>query len=101
MAAVATSNKRRSSPELETIPTQSSFIAAFEYDPGNLTLTTHMMNGAIYQHKGFDTDDWEELKTSQNHGKHWSNFVKGKKRGVLVKSAKMPNSAIKLGRQGK
>ena len=85
---------------LEKLGAQSSFIAEFEYDARNLTLTTHMKNGAIYQHKMVDGDDWDALKTSKSQGKYWSDFIRGKKASVRVKIAKSPNSGIKtLGRK--
>jgi hypothetical protein len=75
-----------------TFVPKSSFIALLEYDQTNLTLTTHMMKGGIYQHKFVVPLDWEGLQTAQNHGKHWSQQIKGKKLGVKVRSAKAPNS---------
>ncbi len=90
----------QSTPKLETMPAVgSSFIAAFEYDAANLTLTTHLLSGAIYQAKFFLPSEWTALQTSQNHSKHWANRVKGKKLSVKVKSAKSPNSEIKTGRK--
>ena len=74
---------------------QSSFIALFEYDPVNLTLTTHMKAGGIYQHKFVLALDFEALQTAQNHGKHWANNIKGKKLSVTVKKIKAPNSERK------
>lgn len=96
-------NPSQSTPALQTMPAiGSSFIAAFEYDTANLTLTTHLMSGAIYQAKFVLPSEWDALKTSQNHSKHWSNHIKGKKLSVKVKSAKAPNSEIKTSkRQGR
>ncbi len=74
---------------------KSSFIAEFEYDEHNLTLTTHMKNGAIYQHKMVDPDDWEGLKTAPSQGKYWSDLIRGKKQSVRVKISKAPNSEVK------
>jgi hypothetical protein len=78
-----------------TMPATSSFLAAFEYDQQNLTLTTHMKNGAIYQQKFFLPMDWLALQTSQDHSKHWSKNVRGKKLSVKIKSAKAPKSSLK------
>lgn len=78
---------------------KSSFIAEFEYDEHNLTLTTHMKNGAIYQHKMVDPDDWEGLKTAKSQGKFWSDNIRGKKSSVVVKTQKAPNSDVKIGRK--
>src|ERR1035437_6469859 len=89
----------KSTPAIETMPAiNSSFIAAFSYDAANLTLTTHLQSGAIYQAKFVLPSEWTALQTSQNHSKHWANHIKGKKLSVTVKSAKSPNSAIKTGR---
>ncbi len=96
------SSRRKSTRALQTMPSvSSSFITLFEYDEANSTLTTHMMNGAIYQHKDVSPGDWSALQTSQNHSKHWSNAIRGKKLSVNVKSAKAPNSGIKTGRKKK
>jgi hypothetical protein len=86
---------------LQTMPANSSFIAAFEYDQANLTLTTHLKSGAIYQAKFFLPSEWEALKTSQNHSKHWANKVKGKKLSVAVKRVKTPKSGVKNRHYGK
>jgi hypothetical protein len=83
------------SPGIATMPAMSSFIAAFEFDTANLTLTTHMKSGAIYQSKFFLPMNWTDLQTSQNHSKHWANNIKGKHMTVKVKSAKSPKSEIK------
>lgn len=76
---------------------QSSFIALLEYDQQNLTLTTHLKNGAIYQHKSVSPMDWAGLQAAQNSGSHWSKFIKGQKTSVKVKKIKAPNSGIKTG----
>ena len=86
----------QSTPALQTMPSvNSSFIALFEYDTANLTLTTHLRSGAIYQHKFVLPSEWTALQTSQNHSKHWANAIRGKKLSVTVKSAKAPRSEIK------
>ena len=86
----------QSTPALQTMPAiGSSFIAAFEYDQNNLTLTTHLKSGAIYQAKFVLPSEWTALQTSQNHSKHWANHIKGKKLSVTVKSAKAPRSEMK------
>jgi hypothetical protein len=82
-------------PGIVTMPAMSNFIAAFEYDLNNLTLTTHLKSGAIYQAKYFLAMEWTDLQTSQNHSKHWANNIKGKHLTVKVKSAKSPKSEIK------
>jgi KTSC domain len=90
----------QSTPPLQSMPAiNSSFIALFEYDQANLALTTHLKNGAIYQHKFVLPSEWTALQTSQNHSKHWSNAISGKKLSVRVKSAKTPNSEIRKGRK--
>lgn len=89
----------KSTKPLVKIGAKSSFIAEFEYDAHNLTLTTHMKNGAIYQHKMVDPDDWEGLKTAESQGKYWSDFIRGKKTSTRVKIAKAPNSEVKKGRK--
>jgi hypothetical protein len=99
MASVNGSSRPASSPAIETIPAQSPFIAAFEYDAQNLTLTTHLKNGAIYQYKFVVPGDWAALQTSQNQSKHWSDNIRAKKQSVRVKAQKSPNSEIKTGRK--
>lgn len=99
MASINGSNRPQSSQPIQKIGIQSSFIAALEYDQNNLTLTTHMKSGAIYQHKFVLPSDWLNLQTSQNHSSTWSRAVKGKKMSVRLKSAKAPNSAIRTGRK--
>lgn len=84
-----------STPALVTVPAKSSWIAAFEYDAANLTLTTHLKSGAIYQHKFVTPLDWQTLQASQNHAKHWADSIKGKKICVRIKSAKAPKGDIK------
>lgn len=76
--------------KMDTMPVQSSFIAALEYDPTNLSLTTHMKNGSIYQHKFVLPGDWEDLQEAQDPSKHWSDNIRGKKASVRIKSAKSP-----------
>lgn len=95
MAAINTPAAPAAMPGLVTMPAMSSFIAAFEYDQANLTLTAHMKDGSIYQSKFFPPRNWTDLQTSQNHSKHWANNVKGKHLTVRVKSAKSPKSEIK------
>ena len=82
-------------PGVVSMPAKSSFIAAFEYDASQLTLTVHMLNGSIYQQKFVTPLDWAALQTSQNHSKHWANNIKGKKLSVHIKSAKAPRSEIR------
>lgn len=89
---------QRSTHVLHKIAADSSWIAAFEFDEANETLTTILKSGAIYQHKDFHTADWLGLQTAKSQSKHWSATVKGIKPSVTVKSSKMPNSAIKTGR---
>lgn len=84
---------------LQKIAAKSSFIASFEYDSANLTLTTHMKTGAIYQHKFVIPTEWDALQTAKSQGKHWSDFIRGKKASVVVKKVKAPNSEIKTGRR--
>jgi hypothetical protein len=76
---------------------KSSFIAVLEYDEQNLTLTTHMKNGAIYQAKNVDPDEWEELQAAPNASSYWSNNIRGAKESVKLKVVRAPNSGIKLG----
>ncbi len=95
IAGVKFPSPRRSSKPLVKIGAKSSFIAEFEYDEHNATLTTHMKNGAIYQHKQVDPDDWEGLKTAKSQGKYWSDFIRGQKASVRVKVQKAPNSEVK------
>ncbi len=99
MASVSGSQPSGSTPGIQKMPSQSSFIAGFEYDQANLTLTTHLKSGAIYQHKFFLPSEWSALQTAQDHSKHWADKVRGKKASVRVKSAKAPNSEIKTGRK--
>ena len=84
---------------IQTVAVQSSFIAAMEYDQVNLTLTTHLKSGAIYQHKFCLPQEWEMLKTAKSPASHWSKAIKGKKASVRIKSAKAPTASIKTGRQ--
>lgn len=95
MASVAQPRTYRQQAALETFSPKSSFLAALEYDVTNLTLTTHMLKGGIYQHKFVTPGDWSALQVSQNHGQAWSKIIKGKKASVIVKSAKAPKSELK------
>ena len=95
MASVANQIPAPAAQGLQTLASNSSFIAAFEYDATNLTLVTFLKSGAIYEHKFFLPNEWTDLQTSQNHGKHWSTHVKGKHLSVTVKKAKAPKSEIK------
>lgn len=88
----------KSTPGLQKVAAQSSWIAAFEYDEANLTLTTILKSGAIYQHKFVVPSDWTALQIAKSHSKHWADNIRGKKQSVTVKSSKMPNSEIKTGR---
>ena len=94
MAGIAQPTVPAPVPQLQTLVPQSSFLALFEYDQQNLTLTSHLKSGAIYQHKFVLPADWTALQTSQNHGKHWSSQIKGKKLSVTVKKARSPRSGI-------
>ena len=95
MASVAQGRPSVQQAPLETFAPKSSFMGAWEYDVTNLTLTTHMMKGGIYQHKFVTPGEWEALKTSQNHSSAWSQTIRGKKASVIVKSAKAPRSEEK------
>ncbi len=97
--AGAPASTGRSTAPLKKMGAQSSFIAEFEYDESNLTLTTHLKNGAVYQSKFFLPSEWTELQTSQNHSKHWADNIRGKKASVRVIVKKAPNSEIKKGRK--
>ena len=101
MASISQPAKSNAQPAIQTMPSQSNFISALEYDTANLTLTTHMKNGAIYQHKFVLPSEWTALQTSQNHGKLWSDTIRSKKMHVKIKSAKSPRSEIKTGRKRK
>lgn len=81
------------------MPAISSWIAGFDYDKNNLTLTTHLKNGAIYQHKFVVPSEWTALQTAKSQSKHWSDNIRGKKQSVRVKIFKAPNSEIKTGRK--
>ena len=98
MAFVASPAKPSGAPAIVKVPAQSSFIASFEYDAANLTLTTHLKDGSIYQHKFVTPIDFDLLLTSKSQSKHWANSVKGNKQVVKVKTAKTPNSDIRKGR---
>lgn len=98
MASVARPAGAASSPAIEKLAAQSSWIAEFEYDAANLTLTTHLRSGAIYQHKFVLPSEFLALTTAQNHSKHWADTIRSKKASVKVRSAKAPNSEIKTGR---
>jgi hypothetical protein len=89
------SSESRSSKAPVKIGAKSSFIAEFEYDDHNLTLTTHLKNGSIYQHKMVVPSEWDALKTAKSQSKYWSDFIRGKKASVRVKAEKAPNSEIK------
>ena len=80
---------------IQMMPAISSFIAAFEYDPSQMRLTTHLKSGAIYQHTFVMPMDFEALKLSHNHSKHWASAIKGKKLGIRIKSAKAAKSETK------
>lgn len=100
MASVNQAESKAKAPQIQTFVPHSSFLALLEYDPVNLALTSHMMNGAIYQHRFVLPTDWQALQTSQNHGKHWSEQIRGKKLSVRLKSAKAPRSEIKRRKHG-
>ena len=85
---------QQQSNTIQTMPAQSSWIAAFEYDATNLRLTTHLRDGSIHQHTFVMPLEWEALKTSQNHSKHWAQSIKGKKLSIRIKSAKAPKSEL-------
>ncbi len=95
MASVSLPNEPAQAPAIQKVAANSSFISEFEYDPTNLTLTTHLKSGAIYQHKFVTPLEFAQLQTSQNHSKHWSNSIKGRKVSVTVKATKAPNSEIR------
>ena len=82
-----TVNSVANSQQIETLPAKSSWISAFEYDQTNLRLTVHMKKGGIYQHLFFLPAAWEQLKTSQNHSKHYADNIKGKFSSIRVKNA--------------
>ena len=95
MAGIKTIPRQESTQAFKSFHPISSFISFLEYDQQNLTLTTHLMSGAIYQHKFVTPLDFENLITSQNHGRHWSANIKGKKLSVHIKRAKAPKSELK------
>lgn len=99
MASIAGPMPGTKATPIEKVPAAaSSFIASFEYDEANLTLTTYLKSGAIYQHKFVMKLEWDQLKTAKSHSKFWSQQIKGKKASVRVKSFKSPNAGIKTGR---
>jgi predicted nucleic acid-binding Zn ribbon protein len=89
----------RSTPVLKKMPAQSSFIAQFEYDEANLTLTTHLKSGAVYQHKFVVPSEFVALQTARNQSKHWADNIRGKKQSVCVVVKKAPRSELKTGRK--
>ncbi len=96
MASVSGMNERASAtPALQTFAPQASFIALYEYDQANATLTTHLKSGAIYQHKMVFPLEWDQLKTAKNHASFWSRSISGNKISVRVKSAKSPRAGMK------
>ncbi|MDE2099543.1 MAG: KTSC domain-containing protein [Patescibacteria group bacterium] len=84
-----------STQAIQSFPPKSSFISLFEYDIQNLTLTTHLKSGAVYQHKFFLPVEWDNLKTAQNHSKHWANNICGKHASVRVITRRSPRSELK------
>lgn len=84
---------------LQGLAAKSSYIAAFEYDQTNLRLTTHMKNGAIYQHAFVVPGEWLGLQTSPSQGKYWADNIRGKKQSIKIKAVKTPTSEIKGGRK--
>ena len=101
MASVAGAPTAPAAQGIQKLGSNSSFIAAFEYDPANLTLTTFLKDNSIYQHKFVVPGDWTALQTAQSHGKHWATHIKGKKVGVRIKSAKAPMAGVKAARRSK
>ena len=95
MASIFQPPKAAAAPKIHHLPSTSSFIAAFEYDETNLTLSTWMRNGSLYQAKFFLPADWDNLKTSQNHSKHWANNVKGKHATTRVIFRQSPTALLK------
>ena len=89
----------RSSVMPKKVGVQSSFIAEFEYDEANLTLTTTMKNGQVYQYKFVTPGEFTNLQTAKNPSKHWADNIRGKKASVRVITKKSPNSEIKTGRK--
>jgi hypothetical protein len=89
--------QRKSNAPLQFVASNSSWIAAFEYDQANMRLTAHLKDGSIYQHTFVTSLDWDALRTSKNHSQHWSRAIKGKKLAVKIRSAKSPTASIKLG----
>jgi hypothetical protein len=85
---------------LETMVPSSTFLSLLEYDAQNMTLTSYLKSGAIYQHKMFFPLEWVKLQTTQNHGKEWASSTKGKI-SVRVKKAKAPRSEMKHKRRMK
>ncbi len=98
IAGPSTLTTGRSTPALKKMPIQSSFIAELEYDEANLTLTTHLLNGAVYQHKFVLPSEFVGLQTAKNPSKHWADNIRGKKASVRVVVKKAPRSEIKTGR---
>lgn len=76
-------------------PASSSWIASFDYDPANLTLTTTLKSGAIYQHKMVTPIEYDELISAKSQAQFWTANIKGKKASAIVKPAKAPNAAVK------
>ena len=97
MASVNSNATQAKAAGIQTIPANSSWIAAFEYDPAAMRLTTHLKDGAIYQHTFVTTMDWENLKTAKSHGKHWTKNIKSMKQSIRIKSSKSPFGDIKKG----
>lgn len=93
MASVAGSSVAQAPAQgLQSFAPKSSFLSFCEYDPTNLTLTTHLKSGAIFQHKFVLPLEWTNFQTAQNHGSFWSKSIKGKHLSVKVKHVKSPNA---------
>ena len=90
--AQAAQSQQPAAQAIQSFVPKSSFLAFIEYDPVNLRMTSHLFSGAIYQHTFCLPMDFENLKTSQNHGKHWAKHIKGVKLGIRIKSAKSAKS---------
>lgn len=62
--------------------TKSGFIDSCEHDPNSNVLSITFQNGKTYHYGDCGHDDFDAFTKAESPGKHYGQFIKGKKAEV-------------------
>lgn len=70
-------------PSIDMIPVESSNVAAFGHNGGDI-LRVEFKNGSAYDYHGITGDEFIDLVNADSPGKAYNALVKGKDRGIKL-----------------